>query len=954
MNENVNVMDTDKSGFTNGNNAEKRYMTIDIEKFTKIGNNELQKGNVAKSIEAFELAFRRSVLSDDSFTERACAFNLGAVYIAANKPERGLEYLQRAVPPLNGHDGKSNGDLFYNFALGYELLKNTPGMVRYLELAFEQYKTENGNYAMESTVASRLAREYARIDDNQNAAKYYGISADLYKELPSAEEDMVNALNLQTKLLAKIGDLESCRRQLDRCMASVALLKEPEKQGKVYNDLGLTYTQCGEFEKACQSFELALPLSRGSSGDRKREAVLLQNIGAIYNSLGDYQKAVEMHEKAIELHGEQHSRASQGQCFINLAFAYSQLGDEDQAGESYLHALQAAKDSGDFKSQWQSLEGLGAVAFNRGNIDKSIAYFKQALGVMAKGKHDNIAQDRIVTKLTDALQHKVMRKIPARKQSRTIYSDGDRPRRNSRPLASAAAENGNQSNIPLYINDLKRSISKEVENSNLRRRSRSGSIEHYYLGLSEYDSDTDLSLKNLVKKSLRRSKKVEPIDETDLAVDRVTRMKSKPNGTHGHRYGKRRVLEGDSFRKRAGGRKQLLLVKNHPEAMVDWKIEQKNQDGLKQKEIDRALRRLDNSMTSTSGEKVPKNVAAYAALMERQDSEGSSSTNSESVPSTSRASRDRDPERRSVDDTDSESTETRTPTSQSESEMDGPESPVRKVETPAVAQQPSQPASSPTREIGIKNRRPLTAVKRRPIGTSGSSVPDETTEKQMNQTPRDAEPYYEQINDSSEPEGDASKQPNDDEPIYATIKLTQEIKNFKDEARNGEMGKDSRSQSETATTDSDSDSETVTGSSYSSSSIADSVVKNSDKEPLVSTYEKPIATTSSEKSNKSPHYFRTDDNKYARLDKRGRSKLAVDDDEGIYASIDFNNKASSGTGNSGPPRPHESDLSNLTRAEREKVLFEYQKMRNEEDGVVDDVRNNRSRRKNRSRMCLLM
>lgn len=43
-------------------------------------------------------------------------------------------------------------------------------------------------------------------------------------------------------------------------------------------------------------------------------------------------------------------RGDQARCFSNLAFAFSQLGDEEEAAESFIHALQGFRDTGDISN----------------------------------------------------------------------------------------------------------------------------------------------------------------------------------------------------------------------------------------------------------------------------------------------------------------------------------------------------------------------------------------------------------------------------------------------------------------------------------------------------------------------------------------------------------------------------------------------------------------------------
>ena len=61
--------------------------------------------------------------------------------------------------------------------------------------------------------------------------------------------------------------------------------------------------------EAIQSFEKALPLVRQeeTSGDRRnvlrQEAALLQNIGAVYNEMNQYNEAIIYHKTAASING---------------------------------------------------------------------------------------------------------------------------------------------------------------------------------------------------------------------------------------------------------------------------------------------------------------------------------------------------------------------------------------------------------------------------------------------------------------------------------------------------------------------------------------------------------------------------------------------------------------------------------------------------------------------------
>lgn len=203
---------------------------MDIDRFTRLGHEELQRGDVTKAVEAFLFAFKQAKQLDDGYLERSCAFNLGAVYIASKNPEKGLELLQKAVPPMNKRDGSSNGDLYYNFGLAYESLKNNAEMVKYFQIALQEYELED-NHEMVAALSKKLGQIYAKGSKHKDAADCYGKAAKAYGGLLQVDE-RIQMLNNRAQQLLKVGDKTECLPTLDDCFILCQKMDNKSKQGE--------------------------------------------------------------------------------------------------------------------------------------------------------------------------------------------------------------------------------------------------------------------------------------------------------------------------------------------------------------------------------------------------------------------------------------------------------------------------------------------------------------------------------------------------------------------------------------------------------------------------------------------------------------------------------------------------------------------------------------------------
>ncbi|GFS03192.1 tetratricopeptide repeat protein 24-like [Elysia marginata] len=391
-----------------------RAVALDVERYSKLGTENLQQGQLQQALEAFTIAYKSAqALGNHGYMLRACAFNVGALLISMGRFNDGLQYLKLAKPDEGCRDGRSNGDLYFNYGLAYEGLKNFPESRYYLEKALNEYCSEHSNVKMEADTTKRLGQLCVTSGLFSEAEAWMKKLIQAY-EILGDKESRYQAEAERANLLLKMGKVEEAEEIADDCLKGAKMLMSPST-GNVFNELGLVFTQMTKYEKAVESSQLALSILKSSVSDEKLVAVLYQNMGALYNYMSRFEEAIEYHKTAIEKHAELKNRKSQGHCFINLGYAYSQLKELDKAGESFLHAVQAAKDCGDKKSEWQSFEALGSVSYSLGDLERSKEYYKQSL--CSAGQTPDIAdkdvQDRILTKLTHVIQAQTQKLTPA-------------------------------------------------------------------------------------------------------------------------------------------------------------------------------------------------------------------------------------------------------------------------------------------------------------------------------------------------------------------------------------------------------------------------------------------------------------------------------------------------------------------------------------------------------------
>jgi tetratricopeptide (TPR) repeat protein len=151
---------------------------------------------------------------------------------------------------------------------------------------------------------------------------------------------------------------------------------------------GFQQLNADQLQAAIESWQAALELFRDTEvraafprESRLGEEYALGNLGVAYDSLGQHQQAVDLHEQALVIAREVGDRDGEGRTLNDLGIAYRNLEQPERAIAVFQEALTIAQATGNPVGEGITLNNLGNTYANLGDLQRAIETYERSLTI---------------------------------------------------------------------------------------------------------------------------------------------------------------------------------------------------------------------------------------------------------------------------------------------------------------------------------------------------------------------------------------------------------------------------------------------------------------------------------------------------------------------------------------------------------------------------------------------
>ena len=155
-------------------------------------------------------------------------------------------------------------------------------------------------------------------------------------------------------------------------------IKDKKREGCAYGNLGIVYQSLREFQRAIEYHNQHLSIAK-EVGDRECESKAYSSLGNTYHSLREFQRAIEYHKKSLCIAKEICDLKGEGCAYNNLGYVYQSLREFQRAIEHHEESLRIARKVGDKQLEGCIYGDLGNAYYSLYEFQRAIEYCKKSL-----------------------------------------------------------------------------------------------------------------------------------------------------------------------------------------------------------------------------------------------------------------------------------------------------------------------------------------------------------------------------------------------------------------------------------------------------------------------------------------------------------------------------------------------------------------------------------------------
>ena len=200
-------------------------------------------------------------------------------------------------------------------------------------------------------------------------------------------KSMARIYNLRGNIFLDKGSFNSSLRCYSRALEISDRIKFEDGIVKAYANLGVTNYLVGNYDRAIDFYNLAIPRLE-TRQDSNTLAIVNSNLATFYQLVGDYDMAIDVCKKALSYLKET-DNLGKATAYVNLGRNYSELFDYQRAIEYYKIALDLSIENGNIRNMITCFNNLGTSYVGLGQFDKGVTNLEKGLKMAEKHKMDS-------------------------------------------------------------------------------------------------------------------------------------------------------------------------------------------------------------------------------------------------------------------------------------------------------------------------------------------------------------------------------------------------------------------------------------------------------------------------------------------------------------------------------------------------------------------------------------